>query len=178
MDRGERVIDVCNSKSSIRPGLFQFLAIFVFVSFAISLWLRFGYFFFPVLSGLSCLAGCFSYYIRISCLVYSQSCPGLLVCSALFGFIWIFGFFVPRFQFPRWQIRLSIHFLLCSLRTNPISPFLPNSATSAFLFSRILEFFSCVDGVGGGFLFFSERKKIWWLLSFFPFALLNTISNF
>jgi len=117
-------------------------------------------FFFPVLSGLSCLAGCFSYYIRISCLVYSQSCPGLLVCSALFGFIWIFGFFVPRFQFPRWQIRLSIHFLLCSLRTNPISPFLPNSATSAFLFSRILEFFSCVDGVGGGFLFFLNEKNM------------------
>ena len=33
MDWGERVIEVCNSKSSIRPGLFRFLAIFVFVLF-------------------------------------------------------------------------------------------------------------------------------------------------
>jgi len=167
MGRGERAIEACNSKSSIPPGLsrffcdicFRFILPFPYDSGSASsfsfcpLWFVF-------------FGGVFSYYIRISCLVHSQqSCPGLLL---------------PRFLFPFWQIGLSAHFLLLrSLPTNLISRFLPNSAISTLLFSflsnsPVLFMSTGLVGVSCFFL----NKKIWWLLSFFPFALLNTISNF
>jgi len=162
---GERVIEACNSKSSIRPGLFRFLAIFVFVSFCHFLMTPVWLLFFSCSLWFVLFGGVFF-------LLYPHFLPRVFSILPEFAcvlcFIWIFGFFVPRFRFPFWQICLSIHFLLRSLRTNPICRFLLNSATSTFPFSRILEFSSCVDRVGGGFLFFLNEKKYGGCCLFFP----------
>jgi len=133
------------------------------------------FFFFPF-SGLFFGGVFFLLYPRfLSCILnHVRVCLCALLCLFLNP--------VPKFRFSFWKICLSIHLLpLRSLCTNPIYCFSPNSAAGAFLFSPFSnsQILLCVDRVGGGFLFF-PNKKIWWLLSFFYslLRLLNAIPNF
>jgi len=154
MDRGERVIEVCNSRSSIRPGLVRFLAIFVFVSFCHFLMTPVRLLFFSCSLWFVLFGGVFFLlYPHFLPRVFSIL-PGL---ACVLCFIWIYlDFWIFRSQIP-----IS---LLANPSINPLSPLqfahepyfslLAEQCSKYFSFLSNSNFFHVLTGLVGVSCFF------------------------